>query len=146
MIAVTLTVLAFAFSTSPVLGEHNPNHAKGKGGGLTGTLVVTVTLIPDNNAHLHATVTQYDVGVKGAEVVLTITAVPLADPDNTRVFERENKTDPNGVAHFEKTGKKPPRPGTYTIDATATKDQARGECTGCLVFFLDERGNISVVQ
>ena len=91
-------------------------------------------------------VTQNGMAVKGEDVVLTTTTVPVADPDNSRVFELENKTDPNGVDHFEKTGKKPPRQGTYTIDAAATKLQAIGVCTGCLVFVLDESGEYSLVQ
>ena len=102
-----------------------------------GPLEVRVDLVPDDNAHLHAIVTNDTKdgdGVKGAEVVLTITVVSL-DGDS-KVFELHGTTDRNGVAHFEKKRNRPLRPGTYSVEATATKDGVTGACDPlvCLIF------------
>ena len=74
-------------------------------------------------------------------MVLTITK------DGNIVGEFQKTTDKDGLAQFEKTrGNNPnfPPPGTYTIDATATKDEASGECIGCLVVQVESDGTITV--
>ena len=145
LIAVLLTVLVFAFSASPVFGEHHPNHGKGKSGSLTGNLTVGVAGIPDDAPHFHVTVTKEDVEpVKGAKVEVTIRQ---DDPDGSVVAQLQRKTDSEGVAHFGPGGKHPnqPAPGRYVIDAIATKDDARGECNGCLVVLVDDSGNITFI-
>lgn len=133
---IGLLLLALALNPAAALAKHGgpPPHGGGKDG-LTSTLDVTVTRGPENDPHIHVTVTQDGVGVVRAEVVLTITAVPLDDRDASRVFEREATTGKDGVAHFERKGKRSPRPGTYYFDATAAKDQASGSCgpSPCLV-------------
>ena len=134
LVLIGLLLLALASNPAVALAKHGGPPPHGGGGGLTGTLVVEVTFVTDDRLHLHAKVTRDDMGVKGAEVVLTITVVPLADPNDSREIQLKSKTEPDGVAHFVKKRNRPPRPGTYTVDATATKDLAGGECTGCLVF------------
>ena len=138
LFGVLLTVLVATFSASPVFGGHNPNHGKGKGGVLTGTLNVTAAIAPepDGRPHLHILVTHDDVGpVKAAKVVGTVTDVL----DGRVVADLRGTTDRDGVAHFENKRKATgsPPPGTYSIDATATKDEASGGCTGCVVVTVE---------
>ena len=137
LITVLLAVLVLVFSAAPVSAGHKANHGKGQGGGLTATLIVKANFVPDDHPHLHILVTHEDVGpVKAAKVVVTITR-----PDGS-VGELRNKTDPKGVAHFER-GNFPP-PGEYIIHASAKKDEASGSCTG--LRYLVASGNISVLD
>ena len=134
LLGALLTVLVAAFGVSPVFGGHNPNHGKGKGGVLTSTLNVSAVAVtePDGHAHLHILVTHDEAGpVESAKVKVVVTDVS----DGRVVAKLRGKTDRAGVAHFEANG--PPPPGTYSIDATATKDEASGGCTGCVVITVE---------
>ena len=152
-----LAVLLIAFSVLLMSGTARADHkgtSHGRGGGLTDDLIVTACMVSGADCvsvgetadpHIHVTVNHAVVGpVKGAKVVLTITHTQ--DNNIVEIFHLKRTSNSDGVAHFEKKGNSDSEdPGTYTIDATATKDEASGECIGCLVVQVESDGTITVV-